>query len=186
VTHRLLGLAAGLALAGSVLATPASAAPRPGNAYAAACRAAPEVVNDRPAAGPVLVAAPSALPPTPLTILADGGVTTAVTARVVSVLYQGPKPSVPRRPNNFVGPIPPQRCQVVRLNVVHVVAGTPPAPLVVVKPRAPYTLRASRSTHAGTFLLDHATPYPKILGNYGPDPYDPSAVATVLAAASRG
>ena len=101
------------------------------------------------------------------------------------MLYQGPKPSAPRRPANFVGPIPPQRCQVVRINVVRVLAGIPPAQLVVVMPTAPYGLRASRSTHAGTFLLDNATPYPILLGNYGPDRYDPTAVASALAAAGR-
>ncbi len=167
--RRRLGLLAGVALIVGLLAPPASAAPMPANPYAAACRATPTVVSHRPAAGVVgVVAAPSALPPTPL---------------IVTVLYQGSKPSVPRRPAGFAGPIPPQRCQVVRLAVVRVIGGTPPPQLVVVKPRAPYALRASRTTHAGTFLIDHATPYPTILGNYGPDPYDPNAVSSAVAAA---
>jgi hypothetical protein len=183
MTRRLLGFTAGVALLGGLLAAPASAAQTPGNPYAQACRAAAQVVTNRPAPGAVAVAAPSALPPTPLTSLIPGA--TPFTARVVAVLYQGPKPSVPRHPAGFGGPIPPQRCQVVRLNVVRVIAGTPPPQLIVVKPRAPYALRASRSTHAGTFLLDHATPYPTILGNYGPDPYDPNAVASAVAAAGR-
>jgi hypothetical protein len=130
----------------------------------------------------VVVASPSALAPTPLTSLLPGA--TAFTARVLTVLYQGPKPSAPPRPAGFVGPIPPQRCPVVRLAVVRVIDGTPPPQLVVVKPRAPYALRASRTTHAGTFLIDHATPYPTILGNYGPDPYDPNVVSSATAAAA--
>ncbi len=184
MSRRLLGVAAGVALSAGVWAAPASAGPAPVSSDAAACRAAAQAITDRPTPGVVALDAPAALPPTPLTSVVNGA-TTAVTARVAAVRYQGPRPAVPRRPANFAGPIPPQRCQVVRLVVVRVLAGTPPAPLVVVKPRAPYSLRTSRSAHAGTFLLDAATPYPTILGNYGPDPYAPAAVAGALAAAGR-
>ncbi len=179
MTRRVLRLTAGLAVGVGLWAAPASGASTPTGGYARVCRAAAQVTSTRSTPGVVAVDAPRALPPTPLTSLA-GGVRVAVTAHVVAVLYQDPRPSVPRRPANFVGPIPPQRCQVVRLAVVRTLAGTPPVPLVVVKPRAPYTLRGSRSTHPGTFLLDDAAPYPTILGNYGPDPYDPGTVAAVL------
>ncbi|HEV2309560.1 MAG TPA: hypothetical protein VGU73_03500 [Acidimicrobiia bacterium] len=172
MTRRLAALA-GVAAAVSLLAAPAGAASR--SPYATACRAAPTVT-----ASSARVAAPSALPPTPLSELLFSA-QTALVARVTAVLYQGPRPVTPRRPPGFVGPIPPSRCQVVRLAVTRTLKGTAPASLVAVKPTAPYTLTASRRVQAGTFLLDGAAPYPTILGNYGPSPYDPAAVAAALA-----
>jgi len=174
MTRRLVALGPAV-LTVVVLAGPAGAASR--TPYAAACRAAPTVTT---AHRPFVDARPAALPPTPLPeVLASTH--TAVVARVTAVLYQGPRPAAPHRPANFVGPIPPSRCQVVRLAVVRALDGAPGATLVVVKPEAPYTLAASRRVQAGAFLLDGATPYPTILGNYGPASYDPAAVAAALA-----
>ncbi len=147
--------------------------------YADACRSAGTLVAAT-VGGPtaVPIAARTALPPTPLpTVL--GAAKTAVVARVTAVLYQGPKPSPPRHPP-LAGPIPPSRCQVVRLAVTQVLKGAPPGVLVVVKPRAPYSLTRSRRPHVGTFLLDSGTPFPTILGNYGPDPYAPADVSAAL------
>jgi hypothetical protein len=81
-----------------------------------------------------------------------------------------------------VGPIPPKRCQAVRLEVTQALLGTPPRVLVVVKPPAPYLLARSARPHAGTFLLDGRAPFPAILGNDGPDPYAPADVTAALAA----
>lgn len=165
--RRVAVVAAGLTLP-LVAAVPAEARAAP-NRYASACRQAGRVV-----------AARSALPPLPLdTVLPSARV--AVVARVDAVLYQGRKPPSPKRPSGFVGPIPPEGCQVVRLVVQRALLGSPLPELVVVKPEAPYRLSASRLVHLGTFLLDGATPYPGILGNYGPDPYPPTDVAAALA-----
>jgi len=165
--RRLAALGGGITLA-LFLAAPAHAASRP--PYAAACRAAPTLIAAR---------LPAALPPTPLPVVL-GGARTAVVARVAAVLYQGPRPAVPHRPPNFVGPIPPSRCQVVRLAVSRTLEGTPTSTIVVVKPTAPYLLAVSRRVQPGTFLLDDATPYPTILGNYGPSSYSPGDVAAAL------
>jgi hypothetical protein len=175
-----VAIAAGLALvvAGAGAAGGASNGQQ---RYAAACRAAGTLVaatSRAPAVVPVV--ARGALPPTPLPVVL-GAANTAVVARVVAVLYQGPKPSTPSRPPGFVGPIPPSRCQVVRLAVTQLLRGAPPPVLVVVKPKAPYSLSTSRRPHSGTFLLDGSAPYPSILGNYGPAPYAPADVAAALA-----
>jgi hypothetical protein len=151
-----------------LVAAPAGARTGP-NSYARACRQAGRVV-----------AARTALPPLPLSTLIPN-TRVAVVARVDAVLYQGRTPPIPKRPPGFVGPIPGDGCQVVRLAVQQTLTGMPPSRLIVVKPEAPYRLRASRRVHGGTFLLDGATPYPGILGNYGPDPYPPSAVVAALA-----
>ncbi len=151
-----------------LVAAPAGARTGP-DSYARACRHAGRVV-----------AARTALPPLPLSTLIPN-TRTAVVARVDAVLYQGRTPPTPKRPPGFAGPIPSEGCQVVRLAVQQTLTGTPPSRLIVVKPEAPYRLRASRRVHGGTFLLDGATPYPGILGNYGPDPYSPSAVTAALA-----
>jgi hypothetical protein len=168
VIPRVAVVAAGLILP-VVAASPAGARPTP--KYAAACRQTARVVADR-----------SALPPLPLnTVLPHAHF--AVVARVAAVLYQERKPPSPKRPPGFAGPIPAEACQVVRLAVQRALLGNPPATVIVVKPEAPYRLSTSRRVHAGTFLLDTATPYPGILGNYGPDPYAPSDVAAAIAAA---
>jgi hypothetical protein len=175
-------LAVGSLTVGVVAAGPAGAATSPRASYAAACRSAGSLVAD--AGGPGVawtVAARRALPPTPLPdVLA--ATRTAVVARVAAVVYQGPQPSTPRRPPGFVGPIPPKRCQVVRLAVTQVLRGSPPRVLLAVKPQAPYLLATSRRLHAGTFLLDGRTPFPTILGNYGPSPYAPAEVTAALGA----
>ena len=181
------GRAALLVLAVAVLAVPALAATSAGAAstprgtYAAACR--------RAADGPTLAAVPvstrSALPPLPLPIVLRA-TRTAVVARVVAVLYQGPRPRWCTTAPGFAGPIPPSRCQVVRLRVAQTLLGTPPTPLVVLKPLAPYQLQVSRGVQAGTFLLDDSTPYPEVLGTYGPSTYAPSAVRAALAAGLPG
>jgi hypothetical protein len=173
VTRRLAALGGAVA-ASLLLAAPAGAvslAP-----YAAACRAAPTVTARQFGRTD---AAPTALPPTPLPDLLPA-TQIAVVARVAAVLYQGSRPRTPHRPPGFVGPIPPARCQVVRLAVRRTLKGAPPETLVVVKPTAPYTLAVSRRLQAGTFLLDGAAPYPTILGNYGPSSYAPSDVAAAL------
>ncbi|HEY6319608.1 MAG TPA: hypothetical protein VI462_17180 [Acidimicrobiia bacterium] len=172
MTRRLVALG-GAVLTVVMLAGPARAASQAPDA--APCRAAPTVTA---AHRPLTDARPAVLPPTP-DVLASAR--TAGVARVTAVLYRGPRPAAPHRPANFVGPVPPLRCQVVRLAVVRTLEGAPGTTLVVVKPEAPYTLAASRRVQAGTFLLDGATPYPTILGNYGPASYDPAAVATALA-----
>jgi len=173
-------LAVLLVVAGTIAASPAGAAPAPRAGYAAACRRAATVTAaERPAAvEPVVWHA--ALPPTPLPIVLRS-TATAFTGQVTAVLYQGPPPRVPHRPAGFVGPIPPSRCQVVRVRVSQILLGDPPAQLVVVKPRAPYLLGRSRLGQTGTFLLDASRPYPQILGLYGPSSYAPSAVAAGLA-----
>jgi hypothetical protein len=173
VTRRLAALG-GAAAASLLLAAPAGAASRA--PYAAACRGAATVTAQQLGRPDTAL---TALPPTPLPDLLPA-TQTAVVARVVAVLYQGPRPATPHRPAGFAGPIPPARCQVARLAVTRTLKGTPPATLVVVKPKAPYTLAASRRVQAGTFLLDGATPYPTILGNYGPSSYAPSDVAAAL------
>jgi hypothetical protein len=178
----LLGLTVALLLVG---ATPVGAASTPRAAYAAACRRAATVTADRrstPAVVPVSVC--RALAPTPLPIVLPDA-RAAVVARVVAVLYQGRRLPTPHHPAGFAGPIPPARCQVVRLQVVRALLGTPPSRIVVVKPVAPYLLAPSRGVQPGTFLLDDSTPYPDILGNYGPNYYAPSDVTAALAAAGR-
>ncbi len=174
-------LATGLLATGLLGAVPAGAATGPQRSYAAACQAAGVLIASPGATAAVPVAARSALPPTPLPdVLA--ATKTAVVARVAAVVYQGRSPKTPRRPPGFAGPIPPARCQVVRLEIARALEGTPPRALVVVKPQAPYLLAKSPKPHAGTFLLDGRTPFPSILGNYGPAPYSPADVAAALAA----
>jgi hypothetical protein len=175
----LVTVLAAAALAGP---SPALGATGPQGSYATACRAAGSVVAaTRGVPAVVPVAAHAALPPTPLPdVLA--ATRTAVVARVAAVLYQGRPPKTPRRPPGFVGPIPPKRCQVIRLVITQVLRGRPPNVLVAVKPLAPYLLTASRRPHAGTFLLDGGQPFPTILGNDGPDPYPPTEVAAAIGA----
>ncbi len=178
-----LGLPLVALIGAAVTAAPAGAATTPRAGYEAACRRAGTVTADQP--GPpapvVAVSAPAALPPLPLPIVLRS-TRLAVVARVVAVLYQGRPPRAPHHPPGFVGPIPPARCQVLRLQVVQTVLGTPTASLVVVKPLAPYLLQPSRRVQPGTFLLDDAVPYPTVLGLYGPSSYAPSAVRATLAA----
>jgi len=187
IVGRAAALGLGLALVALLVpgspATATSPSRQPG--YAAACRAAGTVTDDRPADAAAPVSFGRALPPRPLPLVLRDA-TSAVVARVVAVLYQGRTPPVPHRPPGFVGPIPPARCQVVRLQVVRTLLGATPARLVVVKPVAPYLLTPSARPQPGTFLLDDSTPYPHVLGNYGPTYYSPSDVVAALAATGRG
>ena len=104
-----------------------------------------------------------------------------VEARVARVLYQGEKPE--RTSNGeVVGPLPPERCQVVRLDVTRVIAGDDPgSPVTVVKPLAPYLLEAGQDTTDRAFIVRGGDPFPIILGRYGPYP-----LAEVQAAMGTG
>jgi hypothetical protein len=44
------------------------------------------------------------------------------------------------------------------------------ASITVVKPLAPYVLKAGQSTSGTSFLVEGGDPYPIILGRYGPYP----------------
>ncbi len=86
------------------------------------------------------------------------------------VLYQGEKPDRDGR-KNVAGPIPAERCQVVQLDVTRMIAGADPGTsITVVKPLAPYVLKAGQSTSGTSFLVEGGDPYPIILGRYGPYP----------------
>ena len=122
----------------------------------------------------------AALPPEPVEELLPKA-RFVVEARVARVLYQGEKPE--RTSNGDVaGPLPPDRCQVVRLDVTRVITGDDPGSSVtVVKPLAPYLLEAGQDTTDGAFIVRGGDPFPIILGRYGPYP-----VAEVQAALGSG
>ncbi len=93
-----------------------------------------------------------------------------IEASVARVLYQGEKPERDTE-KNVAGPIPPDRCQVVQLDVTRRVAGADPGTsITVVKPLAPYVLKAGQSTSGMAFLVEGGDPFPIILGRYGPYP----------------
>ena len=93
-----------------------------------------------------------------------------VEASVARVLYQGEKPERDTE-QNVAGPIPADRCQVVQLDVTRRVAGADPGTsITVVKPLAPYVLKAGQSTSGTAFLVAGGDPLPIILGRYGPYP----------------
>jgi len=123
-----------------------------------------------PSPGPVLAALrPSALPPEPVEDLLPKA-KYVVEANVARVLYQGDKPDRSGR-KNVAGPIPPERCQVLQLDVTRMIAGADPGTsITVVKPLAPYVLKAGQSTSGTAFLVEGGDPYPIILGRYGPYP----------------
>jgi hypothetical protein len=112
---------------------------------------------------------PAALPPEPVEELLPQA-RFVVEAQVARVLYQGEKPE--RESNgDIAGPLPPERCQVVRLDVTRVIAGEDPGSSVtVVKPLAPYLLKAGQNTADLAFLIRAGDPFPIILGRYGPYP----------------
>jgi hypothetical protein len=113
---------------------------------------------------------PAALPPEPVGELLPKA-RFIVTANVARVLYQGSRPPRPRAKKDLAGPIPPERCQVVRLDVTGVVGGEDPgSSLTVVKPLAPYLLETGQPTSGEVFLVEAGDPYPIILGRYGPYP----------------
>jgi hypothetical protein len=112
---------------------------------------------------------PGALPPEPVEELLPKA-KFVVEARVGRVLYQGETPESDVD-EDMAGPIPPARCQVVQLDVTRRVTGADPgASVTVVKPFAPYVLKAGQDTAGVAFLVRGADPFPIILGRYGPYP----------------
>jgi len=112
---------------------------------------------------------PTALPPEPVEELLPK-VKFVIEASVAHVLYQGEKPERDTE-KNVSGPIPPDRCQVVQLDVTRRVAGADPGTsITAVKPLAPYVLKAGQSTSGMAFLIQAGDPFPVILGRYGPYP----------------
>ena len=112
---------------------------------------------------------PTALPPEPVEDLLPKA-KFIIEASVARVLYQGEKPERDTEAN-VGGPIPPHRCQVVHLDVTRRVSGADPsASVTVVKPLAPYVLKAGQSTSGTAFLVAGGDPFPIILGRYGPYP----------------
>jgi hypothetical protein len=112
---------------------------------------------------------PTALPPEPVAELLPKA-KFVFEASVARVLYQGEKPERDTK-KNVSGPIPPDRCQVVQLDVTRRVAGADPGTsITVVKPLAPYVLKAGQSTGGTAFLVEGGDPFPIILGRYGPYP----------------
>jgi hypothetical protein len=112
---------------------------------------------------------PTALPPEPVEDLVPKA-KFVIEASVAHVLYQGEKPERDTE-ENVVGAIPPERCQVVQLDVTRRVAGADPGTsITAVKPLAPYVLKAGQSTSGMAFLIEGGDPFPVILGRYGPYP----------------
>jgi len=112
---------------------------------------------------------PGALPPEPVEELLPKA-KFVVEASVARVLYQGEKPERDTE-QNVAGRTPPDRCQVVQLDVTRRVAGADPGTsITVVKPLAPYVLKAGQSTSGTAFLVAGGDPFPIILGRYGPYP----------------
>jgi hypothetical protein len=121
---------------------------------------------------------PGALPPEPVGELLPKA-RSVVEARVERVLYQGETPETDID-EDVAGPIPPARCQVVQLDVTRRVTGADlGSSMTVVKPLAPYVLKAGQDTMAVAFLVRGADPFPIILGRYGP--YPTSEVEAALA-----
>jgi hypothetical protein len=140
----------------------------------AACKNAPDFALGSPAPSPsssadLVASRPSALPPEPVAELLPKA-KYVVEASVARVLYQGDKPARDRR-RRVAGPSPPEPCQIVRLGVTRQIAGADPGTsITVVKPLAPYLLKAGQSTSGTAFLVEGGDPFPIILGRYGPYP----------------
>jgi len=112
---------------------------------------------------------PTALPPEPVEDLLPKA-KYVFEASVARVLYQGDKPDRDGR-KHAAGPIPAERCQVVQLDVTRRIAGADAGTsITVVKPLAPYVLKAGQSTSGTVFLVEGGDPFPIILGRYGPYP----------------
>lgn len=112
---------------------------------------------------------PAALPPEPVEDLLPKA-WFVVEAQVARVLYQGEKPEHDTR-RGVAGPLPPDRCQIVQLEVTNLVIGEDPGSSVtVVKPLAPYLLRDGQNTTDLAFVVQAGDPFPIILGRYGPYP----------------
>lgn len=137
----------------------------------AACDNSPNLALRQSAARARIAFRPTALPPEPVEELLPQA-RFVVVANVGRVLYQGPKPAPPTH-RNVAGPLPPERCQVVRLDVTRVITGDDPGSSVtVVKPLAPYLLEAGQDTSDVAFIVRAGDPFPIILGRYGPYPLD--------------
>ena len=135
----------------------------------AACKNAPDFALGSPSQAVLAAYPPTALPPEPVQDLLPKA-KYVLEASVARVLYQGDKPDRGGR-KKLAGPIPPERCQVVQLDVTRMIAGADPgASITVVKPLAPYVLKAGQSTSGASFLVEGGDPYPIILGRYGPYP----------------
>jgi hypothetical protein len=149
----------------------------------AACKTAPDFSlrspSQAPAPAPTVGKAaasaalaafrPAALPPEPVDDLLPKA-EYVVEASVARVLYQAEMPARHGR-KNVAGPIPPERCQVVQLDVTRMIAGADPGTsITVVKPLAPYLLKAGQSKSGTAFLVEGGDPFPIILGRYGPYP----------------
>ena len=137
----------------------------------AACKNAPDFAlgPSSPQAPDLVAYRSAALPPEPVEDLLPKA-KYVVEASVARVLYQGDKPDRGGR-KNVAGPTPPERCQVVQLDVTRMIAGADPGTsITVVKPLAPYVLKAGQSTSGTSFLVEGGDPYPIILGRYGPYP----------------
>src|SRR5262249_3982874 len=88
---------------------------------------------------------PTALPPEPVEELLPQA-RFVVQANVARVPYQGETPEQATH-RDVAGPLPPERCQVVELAVTRVLTGDDPGSSVtVVKPLAPYLLKAGQNT----------------------------------------
>jgi hypothetical protein len=112
---------------------------------------------------------PAALPPEPVEQLLPQA-RFVVEARVARVLYQGEKPET-QTTADVAGPLPPERCQVVRLDVTRVITGEDPGSSVtVVKPLAPYLLETGEDMTGRAFVVRGGDPFPIILGRYGSYP----------------
>jgi hypothetical protein len=135
----------------------------------AACKNAPDFALGSPSQAALVVSRPSALPPEPVAELLPKA-KYVIEASVARVLYQGGKPAGGRRAH-VAGPLPPERCQIVRLNVTRQLGGADPGTsITVVKPLAPYLLKAGQSTSGTAYLIEGGDPFPIILGRYGPYP----------------
>jgi hypothetical protein len=135
----------------------------------AACKNAPDFALGSPSQAALAAYRPTALPPEPVQDLLPKA-KYVLEASVARVLYQGDKPDRGGR-KNVAGPIPPERCQVVQLDVTRMIAGADAGTsITVVKPLAPYVLKAGQSTSGTSFLVEGGDPYPIILGRYGPYP----------------
>ena len=136
----------------------------------AACKNAPDFAfGSSTRASDLAASRPTALPPEPVDQLLPKA-KYVLEGSVARVLYQGDKPDRGGR-KNVAGPIPPERCQVLQLDVTRMIAGADPGTsITVVKPLAPYVLKAGQSTRGTSFLVEGGDPYPIILGRYGPYP----------------
>ena len=121
-----------------------------------------------------------AIPPEPLADLLPAA-QSVVMAHVVEVVTTDDAPAGPARAVGAADVGTQVARQVVVLEIDEVLRGPASAGqrLTVIKPVAPYALRA---TNRGPFLLDDGAPQPTILGRYGPDSYPEARLRAALAA----